>query len=34
VVLAAPVLVVHYVEAHHYAPPRDFVEAVLRVEAG
>jgi len=29
-ILTAPVLIVHYVEVHHYAPPAVFVEAVLR----
>lgn len=28
-VYVAPDLVVHYVERHEYAPPRDFVDAVL-----
>ncbi len=27
----APVLILHYVSEHHYAPPQQFVEAVLRV---
>ena len=29
-IFAAPVLIVHYVETHEYAPPEVFVEAVLR----
>lgn len=29
-VYAAPSLVVHYVEAHGYQPPQEFVDAVLR----
>ncbi len=28
-VYAAPSLIVHYVEAHHYRPPDPFIEAVL-----
>ncbi|UJR82829.1 Hypothetical protein I5071_48940 [Sandaracinus amylolyticus] len=32
VVYAAPTLIAHYVGAHHYTPPRGFVEAVLRSE--
>lgn len=28
-VYAAPVLIVHYVEAHHYAPPEEFINAVM-----
>jgi len=28
----APVLVVHYIEAHGYSPPNEFVEAVLSSE--
>ena len=27
---AAPTLIVHYVEAHHYRPPHAFVDAVLK----
>src|SRR3954470_12070619 len=27
---AAPTLIVHYVEAHRYAPPRAFVDAIMR----
>jgi hypothetical protein len=30
---AAPVLIAHYVEAHHYLPPTKFIEAVQRVGA-
>jgi hypothetical protein len=26
----APEMVVHYIEEHHYSPPAEFVEAVLR----
>ena len=26
----APTLILHYVEAHHYRPPQEFVDAVLR----
>lgn len=29
VAYAAPELVAHYVEAHGYLPPADFIEAVL-----
>lgn len=29
-VFVAPNLIVHYIEAHSYLPPREFVEAVLR----
>lgn len=25
---AAPVLIVHYIEVHHYLPPRQFLEAI------
>lgn len=28
-VFMAPTMIVHYVDAHEYAPPRDFVKAVL-----
>jgi hypothetical protein len=31
-IFVAPVLILHYVTEHHYAPPREFVEAVLRSE--
>ena len=30
VTLVAPVLILHYVIEHHYLPPRQFVDAVLR----
>ncbi|MFD7440102.1 hypothetical protein [Streptomyces sp. NPDC059909] len=30
---AAPELIAHYVEAHEYVPPADFVEAVLSSDA-
>ena len=26
----APVLILHYVSEHHYAPPQQFVDAVLK----
>ena len=29
-IFAAPSLIYHYVEAHHYCPPDDFVEAVMK----
>ena len=29
IVYAAPDLIYHYVETHHYAPPEEFVSAVL-----
>lgn len=29
-IYAAPTLIVHYVEAHEYLPPPEFIEAVLR----
>ena len=29
-VYAAPSLIYHYVAVHNYAPPRDFVESILR----
>lgn len=29
VIYVAPALIVHYVADHHYAPPQEFVEAVL-----
>ena len=29
VVYAAPVLIAHYVEVHHYLPPAEFVDAVM-----
>ena len=29
VTYVAPTLILHYVEKHHYAPPREFVRAVL-----
>jgi hypothetical protein len=28
-VYSAPALIVHYVEAHHYRPPKEFVDAVM-----
>ena len=31
---AAPVLIRHYVEAHHYAPPADFILACLALANG
>ncbi|MFJ5924955.1 hypothetical protein ACIQF6_20360 [Kitasatospora sp. NPDC092948] len=33
-VFAAPTLIAHYVERHHYLPPTSFVEAVLRCPEG
>lgn len=33
VAYAAPELIAHYVEAHGYLPPTDFIEAVLSSEA-
>ncbi|MGW7054076.1 DUF7919 family protein [Streptomyces sp. NPDC054887] len=33
VVYAAPELITHYVEAHEYAPPAEFVRAVLAASA-
>ena len=35
VIYAAPTLIYHYVEAHRYCPPREFIDAVLafRVES-
>jgi hypothetical protein len=32
-VYAAPVMIVHYVEAHRYLPPSEFIEAVLNARA-
>jgi hypothetical protein len=29
-IYAAPTLIVHYVDAHHYQPPEEFIAAVLR----
>ena len=34
VTYVAPVLIRHYVEVHHYAPPRAFVQACLAAERG
>lgn len=31
---AAPMMIVHYIADHDYAPPRAFIEAVLRVTLG
>jgi hypothetical protein len=28
-VYSAPVLIAHYVEVHHYCPPKEFVDAVM-----
>jgi len=33
-IYAAPTLVVHYVEAHHYNPPDEFIKAVLNTPTG
>jgi hypothetical protein len=30
VLFVAPEMIVHYVEQHQYAPPKEFVAAVLR----
>jgi hypothetical protein len=30
----APVLVAHYVQAHNYLPPEDFIRAVVSVDGG
>lgn len=27
---AAPTLIVHYIDAHHYLPPQEFIDAVRR----
>jgi hypothetical protein len=32
VVYVAPVLVAHYVEAHNYRPPDEFIQAVLSAD--
>ena len=29
-VYAAPTMIAHYVAEHHYLPPQEFVDAVLR----
>jgi hypothetical protein len=34
IVYVAPVLVAHYIEAHHYRPPDEFVRAVMAVASG
>ena len=31
-VYASPALICHYVEAHGYQPPREFIEAVMRTD--
>lgn len=33
VTYAAPVLIVHYIEEHHYLPPAEFLEAVEAAES-
>jgi hypothetical protein len=29
---AAPSLIVHYIDAHNYKPPEEFIDAVLRID--
>ena len=33
-VYSAPVLIVHYVEVHHYRPPKEFIDAVMSIGQG
>jgi hypothetical protein len=30
---AAPTLILHYIEAHHYLPPEEFIQAVRHVRS-
>jgi hypothetical protein len=32
ILLAAPTLVVHYIDAHGYKPPQDFIDAVIATD--
>jgi len=32
-IFAAPTLIYHYIESHHYSPPREFTQAVLTAVA-